>query len=108
MSGLRGSVGTAAACLGLMVPAGIPAAPAGAAVHAVRAGSPKDSGNSWKSGNYLGRGRAVNSGNFENANGAVKSNITYSGANYANGPQCVFGRKVTVKKSCWPAWRWRK
>jgi hypothetical protein len=63
-------------------------------------GIPKDSGNSWKSGNYRSKGRQVNSGNFANVNGAVKSNNTHSGANYANGPQCIVERKSIVKWAC--------
>ncbi|TMR92096.1 hypothetical protein [Nonomuraea basaltis] len=63
-------------------------------------GTPKDSGNSWKSGNYRSKGRQVNSGNFSNANGAVKSNNVHSGSNFANGPQCIIERKRAVKRAC--------
>jgi hypothetical protein len=63
-------------------------------------GIPKDSGNSWKSGNYWSKGRQVNSGNFANVNGSVKSNNTHGGANFANGPQCIIERKSFVKWAC--------
>ncbi|WP_188188702.1 hypothetical protein [Nonomuraea sp. SYSU D8015] len=63
-------------------------------------GIPKDSGNSWKSGNYRSKGRQVNSGNFSNVNGSVKSNNIHGGSNIANGPQCIIERKSVVKWAC--------
>ncbi|QFY13525.1 hypothetical protein GBF35_49415 [Nonomuraea phyllanthi] len=63
-------------------------------------GAPKNSGNTWNSGNYRAKGRNLNSGNFSNANGSVKSNNVNSGANYANGRQCVNERRSVVKHAC--------
>ncbi|MFG6195991.1 hypothetical protein [Nonomuraea sp. JJY05] len=64
-------------------------------------GVPKDSGNSWKSGNYRSKGgRQINNGNFQNANGAVNSNNTISGGNNANGPQCIVERRAALKGGC--------
>jgi hypothetical protein len=85
---------TAAAQLGLMMSAVVLSAPLleGAASAApVRAGHDwvKDRGNSWKSGNYRVRGRQVNSGNWDNANGAINSDNSINGGNFANGPQHI-------------------
>ncbi|SDL42570.1 hypothetical protein SAMN05421874_12166 [Nonomuraea maritima] len=54
----------------------------------------------WKSGNYRGKGRQVNSGNFTNGNASVNSNNTKSGANYANGSQCIIERRAVAKRTC--------
>jgi hypothetical protein len=61
-------------------------------------GGPVDTGNSWNSGNFRNSGRAINSGNFNAANHTVNSNNTRSGANSANGPQCVNVRNF--RKGC--------
>ncbi|MER5997791.1 hypothetical protein ABT120_04405 [Nonomuraea angiospora] len=64
-------------------------------------GIPKDSGNSWNSGNYRSVGRQVNSGNFENANGSVNTGNTINGSsNNANGPQCILVRRAVLKGGC--------
>ncbi|MBE1588481.1 hypothetical protein ACFPOI_53795 [Nonomuraea angiospora] len=94
MSVFRRRTGTVAAQLALML-ALPPALPA------LGHGIPKDSGNSWKSGNYRSVGRQLNSGNFANTNGSVNSGNTIAGSsNNANGPQCVVVRRAVVKGGC--------
>ncbi|MFG2077164.1 hypothetical protein [Nonomuraea maritima] len=85
--------GTRAAAAVVLVANAFSAVPAAA-------DTPKDSGNMWKSGNYRGKGRQVNSGNFTNGNASVNSNNTKSGANYANGSQCIIERRAVAKRTC--------
>lgn len=59
---------------------------------------PVDSGNSWNSGNFRNRGRAINSGNFNTAIHSVRSNNTRSGGNTASGSQCINVRNF--RKGC--------
>ncbi|MFG1705060.1 hypothetical protein ACFLIM_17870 [Nonomuraea sp. M3C6] len=87
------TIGVVAAQLGLMLTTATEPAFA-AAMH----GAPKDSGNTWNSGNFRGKGRLVNSGNFDNNNGTVNSDNTHSGANFANGPQLINERRGFVKR----------
>ncbi|MEV6032538.1 hypothetical protein AB0L65_15375 [Nonomuraea sp. NPDC052116] len=94
MSIFRRRTGMVAAQLALMLSLS-PALPA------LGHGLPKDSGNSWKSGNYRSMGRQVNSGNFSNTNGSVNSGNAVGGSgNYANGPQCVVVRRALLKGGC--------
>ncbi|WP_146615568.1 hypothetical protein [Nonomuraea aridisoli] len=58
----------------------------------------KDRGNLWKSGNYRVKGRQVNSGNWDNANGAVNSDFSINGGNFANGPQYITEGPVSSKQ----------
>ncbi|WP_431913852.1 hypothetical protein [Nonomuraea jabiensis] len=93
MSIFRRRTGVVAAQLALMLTLP-PAFPA------LGHGIPRDSGNSWNSGNFRGKGRQVNSGNFQNANFSVNSNNTISGGNNVNGPQCSVERGAIVKGGC--------
>ncbi|SDI58513.1 hypothetical protein [Nonomuraea jiangxiensis] len=93
MTGLTRKALLAAAHLGLMVTAVVLSTPllerSASATAAVGHDAFADRGNLWKSGNYRVRGRQVNSGNWDNANGSLNSDNIINGGNYANGPQHI-------------------
>ncbi|MEO3875479.1 hypothetical protein ABGB18_42425 [Nonomuraea sp. B12E4] len=98
---MRGTA-VAAAHLGLMSTAVALSAPlferaASAAVGVGHDGF-KDRGNMWKSGNYRVRGKSVNSGNWDNANGSINSDNSINGSNFANGAQHVVVEGTGIAK----------